>query len=305
MDVSVLKVAASGATSGGNDPPPIRDRHAPIRQSPVKGNVRGRFIIPCRVSREPTFASVHGISFSPRFSPITFSSLFFMPRSAVWKSVVSSKGSYGAHAAARSGRGAVCRKIFLFPCGRAYFPTKSCSSYPRHLLMLPKQIQWYMDVSVLKVAASGATSGGNDPPPIRDRHAPIRQSPVKGNVRGRFIIPCRVSREPTFASVHGISFSPRFSPITFSSLFFMPRSAVWKSVVSSKGSYGAHAAARSGRGAVCRKIFLFPCGRAYFPTKSCSSYPRHLLMLPKQIPSIPAPLRHKKKVKGYEKRREK
>lgn len=129
--------------------------------------------------------------------------------------------------------------------------------------------------------------------------------PVKGNVRGRFIIPCRVSREPTFASVHGISFSPRFSPITFSSLFFMPRSAVWKSVVSSKGSYGAHAAARSGRGAVCRKIFLFPCGRAYFPTKSCSSYPRHLLMLPKQIPSIPAPLRHKKKVKGYEKRREK
>lgn len=47
------------------------------RQSPVKGNVRGRFIIPCRVSREPTFASVHGISFSPRFSPITFSSLFF------------------------------------------------------------------------------------------------------------------------------------------------------------------------------------------------------------------------------------
>ncbi|WP_368186097.1 hypothetical protein, partial [Bacteroides caccae] len=103
--------------------------------------------------------------------------------------------------------------------------------------------QWYMDVSVLKVAASGATSGGNDPPPIRDRHAPIRQSPVKGNVRGRFIIPCRVSREPTFASVHGISFSPRFSPITFSSLFFMPRSAVWKSVVSSKGSYGAHAAA--------------------------------------------------------------
>ncbi|WP_259324691.1 MULTISPECIES: hypothetical protein [Bacteroides] len=80
--------------------------------------------------------------------------------------------------------------------------------------------QWYMDVSVLKVAASGATSGGNDPPPIRDRHAPIRQSPVKGNVRGRFIIPCRVSREPTFASVHGISFSPRFSPITFSSLFF-------------------------------------------------------------------------------------
>lgn len=155
--------------------------------------------------------------------------------------------------------------------------------------------QWYMDVSVLKVAASGATSGGNDPPPIRDRHAPIRQSPVKGNVRGRFIIPCRVSREPTFASVHGISFSPRFSPITFSSLFFMPRSAVWKSVVSSKGSYGAHAAARSGRGAVCRKIFLFPCGRAYFPTKSCSSYPRHLLMLPKQIPSIPAPLRHKKK----------
>ncbi|KAB4260478.1 hypothetical protein GAO45_31665, partial [Bacteroides thetaiotaomicron] len=80
---------------------------------------------------------------------------------------------------------------------------------------------------------------------------------------------------------------------------------VWKSVVSSKGSYGAHAAARSGRGAVCRKIFLFPCGRAYFPTKSCSSYPRHLLMLPKQIPSIPAPLRHKKKVKGYEKRREK
>ena len=154
-----------------------------------------------------------------------------------------------------------------------------------------------MDVSVLKVAASGATSGGNDPPPIRDRHAPIRQSPVKGNVRGRFIIPCRVSREPTFASVHGISFSPRFSPITFSSLFFMPRSAVWKSVVSSKGSYGAHAAARSGRGAVCRKIFLFPCGRAYFPTKSCSSYPRHLLMLPKQIPSIPAPLRHKKKSK--------
>ncbi|MCS2458022.1 hypothetical protein NXX04_26125 [Bacteroides ovatus] len=79
--------------------------------------------------------------------------------------------------------------------------------------------QWYMDVSVLKVAASGATSGGNDPPPIRDRHDPIRQSPVKGNVRGRFIIPCRVSREPTFASVHGISFSPRFSPITFSSLF--------------------------------------------------------------------------------------
>ena len=77
----------------------------------------------------------------------------------------------------------------------------------------------------------------------------------------------------------------------------MPRSAVWKSVVSSKGSYGAHAAARSGRGAVCRKIFLFPCGRAYFPTKSCSSYPRHLLMLPKQIPSIPAPLRHKKKSK--------
>lgn len=154
-----------------------------------------------------------------------------------------------------------------------------------------------MDVSVLKVAASGATSGGNDPPPIRDRHVPIRQSPVKGNVRGRFIIPCRVSREPTFASVHGISFSPRFSPITFSSLFFMPRSAVWKSVVSSKGSYGAHAAARSGRGAVCRKIFLFPCGRAYFPTKSCSSYPRHLLMLPKQIPSIPAPLRHKKKSK--------
>ncbi|MFQ6928267.1 MAG: hypothetical protein ACLRS8_09870 [Parabacteroides merdae] len=67
MDVSVLKVAASGATSGGNDPPPIRDRHVPIRQSPVKGNVRGRFIIPCRVSREPTFASVHGISFSPRF----------------------------------------------------------------------------------------------------------------------------------------------------------------------------------------------------------------------------------------------
>ena len=53
------------------------------------------------------------------------------------------------------------------------------------------------------------------------------------------------------------------------------------------------------------EIFLFPCGRAYFPTKSCSSYPRHLLMLPKQIPSIPAPLRHKKKVKGYEKRREK
>ncbi|MFR5940456.1 MAG: hypothetical protein ACLUIE_00025 [Parabacteroides merdae] len=32
--------------------------------------------------------------------------------------------------------------------------------------------QWYMDVSVLKVAASGATSGGNDPPPIRDRHVP-------------------------------------------------------------------------------------------------------------------------------------
>lgn len=154
-----------------------------------------------------------------------------------------------------------------------------------------------MDVSVFKVAASGATSGGNDPPPIRDRHAPIRQSPVKGNVRRRFIIPCRVSREPTFSSVHGISFSPRFSPITFSSLFFMPRSAVWKSVVSSKDSYGAHAAARSGRGAVCRKIFLFPCGRAYFPTKSCSSYPRHLLMLPKQIPSIPAPLRHKKKSK--------
>ena len=133
MDVSVFKVAASGATSGGNDPPPIRDRHAPIRQSPVKGNVRGRFIIPCRVSREPTFSSVHGISFSPRFSPITFS-LFFSCRGARYGNLLSvAKGSYGAHAAARSGRGAVCRKIFLFPCGRAYFPTKSCSSYPRHL----------------------------------------------------------------------------------------------------------------------------------------------------------------------------
>ena len=185
------------------------------------------------------------------------------------------------------------RPYLLFPCSVSFFCFPDAQKYTNEQYLVISQ--WYMDVSVLKVAASGATSGGNDPPPIRDRHAPIRQSPVKGNVRGRFIIPCRVSREPTFASVHGISFSPRFSPITFSSLFFMPRSAVWKSVVSSKGSYGAHAAARSGRGAVCRKIFLFPCGRAYFPTKSCSSYPRHLLMLPKQIPSIPAPLRHKKK----------
>ncbi|MCB7384937.1 hypothetical protein NE636_01905 [Bacteroides thetaiotaomicron] len=65
MDVSVLKVAASGAMSGGNDPPPIRDRHAPIRQSPVKGNVRGRFIIPCRVSREPTSRAFTAYRFLP------------------------------------------------------------------------------------------------------------------------------------------------------------------------------------------------------------------------------------------------
>ena len=99
---------------------------------PVKGNVRGRFIIPCRVSREPTFASVHGISFSPRFSPITFSSLFFMPRSAVWKSVVSSKGSYGGSRCCKIGAaGAVCRKnLPLSPAGERIFRQNLAAAIP-------------------------------------------------------------------------------------------------------------------------------------------------------------------------------
>jgi hypothetical protein len=58
-------------------------------------------------------------------------------------------------------------------------------------------------------------------------------------------------------------------------------------------------------GRFAAKSSSFPAGERIFRQNLAAAIPDTFLMLPKQIPSIPAPLRHKKKVKGYEKRREK
>lgn len=60
-----------------------------------------------------------------------------------------------------------------------------------------------------------------------------------------------------------------------------------------KGILGIHARARSGRAAVLRKIFLVPFGRSVFSAKILSRANPEPFKLPKQIPSIPAPPRHK------------
>ena len=165
------------------------------------------------------------------------------------------------------------RPYLLFPCSVSFFRFPDAQKYTNGQYLVISQ--WHMDVSVFKVAASGATSGGNDPPPIRDRHAPIRQSPVKGNVRGRFIIPCRVSREPTFASVHGISFSPPFlSHNLFPLLFFSCRGARYGNLLSvAKVVTGLTLLQDRAAGRFAAKSSSFPAGERIFRQNLAAAIP--------------------------------
>lgn len=80
----------------------------------------------------------------------------------------------------------------------------------------------------------------------------------------------------------------------------------WESVIGSEGIPGIGALTRSGRTVVFAENLPYALWvKRIFLQKSCREADSEPSELPKQIPSVPAPLRHIKKVEGYEKHREK